>query len=110
MLSEGTPLRFTPKSGSIPVTVLTILTIVVFTFALISFSVSVIKAIGKITDASAFITKSEVQARAQAFTGAAGPFVFEDKRKEGIIGFRKEVVHMKVTINAHKNPLSLDRG
>ncbi len=86
------------KQGSIPVTMLVILTITVFTFALISFSLGAAKVIGKVVDASSFVAQSAMKARAQAFAGVPGPYVFEDKRKEGIIGFRKEVLHTRVTI------------
>ena len=80
------------KRGSIPVMALTILTIVIFALALISFSITTIKILGKVSDSSSFVTEFAIGKKNVTFLGQGTEFKHESLGKDGFLGMSGENV------------------
>ena len=89
------------RRASIPVTVLTVLTLVLFVFALASFALTTRALVLETTMSAAFVTTSAMEHRAQAFVGnsrEAGEFVREDIVSQGMLWWKTQEMRLRVRI------------
>jgi len=81
-------MRGVNKRASIPVTIFTILVIVVFVFVLLSFFLMNLKSIGKINDPCVFISKFLLKKQSLIFTGENSQGIsLEETEKTGFFSF-----------------------
>lgn len=87
------------KRASVPVVVLTVLTLAIFVFALASFVLATRAFVAETTTPAAFVAATAVEHRAVAYAdeGTAGKeFVREDRVTSGWLWWAKEVVRVSV--------------
>ena len=91
------------KIGSVPITVFTILALVLFLFALVSFALFTALQAKKVSEPIEFAAKSMEEKKALEFLGEKGEFVREKMGTKGYWMWKEEYLEMRVEVTEGLN-------